>query len=90
MVKEVLKKKVPDFVKGTPEWSIFLRWISQKKVETPAQLKSTLKAEIDKCQKELKQNMSSMRQGTNNRLVRSCAKRLDFLKLARDKIVKYL
>ena len=89
-VKEDLKKKVPDFVKSTPEWSVFLKWISQKKVKTAAQLKSTLNAEIKECETVMKKRMRESRLGTSTRIVRRCAKELDFLKLARNKIVKYL
>lgn len=89
-VKEDLKAKVPAFVKDTPEWSVFLKWISQNKVKTRIQLKSKLDTKISDCQTLLKKRSSDMRGGTNNRLTRQCAKRLDFLKLARNKIVKYL
>ena len=88
-VKEELKGKVPDYVKDTPEWPVFLKWISQEKVKTVAQLKSVLNAEIKECDKKLKLFAKS-REGTNARVLRSCAKKLDFLQLARDRIVKYL
>ena len=90
MVKEALKKAVPDFVKQTPEWIVFLRWISQNKVRTRDQLKKKLSDEIKKCQKQLKTDMKTSVSGTKTRIVRQCAKKLSFLKLARDKIVKYL
>ena len=90
MVKEILKKSVPDFFKETPEWSVFLRWISQRKIRTRDQLKKTVREEIKTCQDTMNTAMASMRGGTNTRIVRACAKRLDFLKLARDKILKYI
>jgi len=89
-VKEDLKKKVPDFVKETPEWTVFLRWISQRKITTRTQLKSKIDTEIKECQELMKTSMKSMRGGTNTRIVRSCAKKLDFLKLAKNKIIKYI
>jgi hypothetical protein len=88
-VKEDLKEKVPDFVKTTPEWPVFLKWISQNKIRTRSQLKFELNQDIRDCQKKLA-NFAQSREGTNNRILRACAKKLDFLKLARDKIVKYL
>jgi hypothetical protein len=90
MVKEVLKKSVPDFVKGTREWTVLLRWISQKNIRTRDQLKKTVREEIKTCQEVMKTRMRHMRGGTNTRIVRQCAKRLDFLKVVRDRILKYL
>jgi uncharacterized coiled-coil DUF342 family protein len=87
-VKEDLKRKVPDFVKDTPEWPVFLRWVSQNKLETRAQLKFQLNEDIRECQEKLREFAKS-REGTNNRVTRVCAKKLGFLKLVRDKIVKY-
>ena len=88
-VKEDLKAKVPDFVKATPEWPVFLRWISQKKIASRAQLKFELVQDIKDCQKKLSEFAKS-REGTNARVLRASAKKLDFLKLVRDKITKYL
>ena len=88
-VKDDLKSKVPDFVKDCPEWTVFLRWISQNEIKTRAQLKSVLSAQIKDCDQKLKFYAKS-REGRNARLLRPCAKKLDFLKLCRDKIVKYL
>lgn len=88
-VKDDLKAKVADFVKETPEWPVFLRWISQNNIKTKAQLKSVLSAQIKDCDKKLK-FFAKSREGRNARILRPVAKRLDFLKLCRDKIVKYL
>jgi hypothetical protein len=88
-VKDDLKAKVAGFVKDTPEWPVFLRWISQNDVKTSAQLKSVLSAQIKDCDQKLKFYAKS-REGRNARVLRPTAKRLDFLKLCRDKIVKYL
>jgi len=88
-VKEDLKAKVPDFVKETPEWPVFLKWVSQKKIASRAQLKFELNQEIKDCQQKVK-DFAKSREGTNARVLRSCARKLDFLHLARDKIVKYL
>jgi len=89
-VKDDLKESVPDFVKRTPEWSVFLKWISQNNVKTEAQLKKKLKDQIKDCQALLNTRMKDSRSGTNNRIVRQCAKKLKFLKLSRDKIAKYV
>ena len=88
-VKEDLKVKVPDFVKDTPEWPVFLKWITQKKIATRAQLKFELEQDIKECQKKVNEFAKS-REGTNARVLRAWAKKLDFLKLSRDKITKYL
>ncbi|MBW3016663.1 hypothetical protein KY309_03580 [Candidatus Woesearchaeota archaeon] len=89
-VKEVLKESVPDFVKQTPEWPVFLRWISQRNIKTKAQLKSVLNAEIKDNQKKLESFSKPRTAGTNSRVLRPAAKRLDFLKVCRDRILKYL
>lgn len=88
-VKDDLKKSVPDYVKKTAEWSVFLRWLSQNEVKTRSQLKSVLNAEIKDCQAKLNKAMSDMHRGTNTRITRQCAKKLDFLKVCRDRIAKY-
>jgi len=89
-VKEVLKKNVPDKFQTTPEFSVFLKWVAEKKVQTSTQLKHVLDAEIQELQGSLNRNMSGSREGTNTRVVRQRAKQLDFLKLCREKICKYL
>ena len=88
-VKEDLKSKTPKYVSGTTEFQVFLKWVAEKNVKTSTQLKSVLNAEIKDLQTALKKDMSS-REGTNSRVQGKRAKQLDFLKLARDKIVKYL
>ncbi len=90
VMKEVLKRKVPAFVQETPEFSVFLKWVAQNKIASVAQLKSVLNAEIKECQQTMKKNMPAQSMGTNTRVVRKSAKQLDFLKLVRDKIVKYV
>ena len=87
-IKEVLTGKVPDFVKDTPEWPVFLKWISENKIQTLGQLKSVLNAEIKDCQESLNKNMAGSREGTNTRVVRQSAKKLGFLRLVQEAIVK--
>lgn len=89
-VKDDLKKRVPDFVKASPEWPVFLRWVAQRDVKTSSQLLSVLKNEISDCQEKLKTGLSTSKLGTANRLNVRYAKKLDFLKVCRDKIAKYL
>lgn len=89
-VKEVLKKNVPDNFQTTPEFSVFLKWVTQNKIQTGTQLKHVLEAEIKELQESLNRNMHGAREGTNARVTRQRAKQLDFLKLCRDKICKYL
>lgn len=87
--KDVLTAKVPDFVKNSPEWTVFLRWLSQNDITSNAQLNSVLNAQIQDCQLALNKSMSSSFQGTNNRVDHALAKKLDFLKLVKTKIMKY-
>ncbi len=88
-IKEDLKNKTPRYVAETNEFQVFLKWVAEKKIKTSTQLKSVLNAEIKDLQESLNKDMSS-REGTNARVQRPRAKQLEFLKLARDKIVKYL
>ena len=88
-IKEDLKSKTPKYVSETAEFQIFLKWVAEKKITTSTQLKSVLNAEIKDLEDAFKKDMSS-REGTNARVQRPRAQHLDFLKLARDKIVKYL
>jgi hypothetical protein len=89
-VKEVLKKNVPEKFQFTPEFSVFVKWVAQKKIQKSTQLKHVLNAEIKELQDSLNRNMSGSREGTNTRINRQRAKQLDFLKLCRDKICRYL
>lgn len=89
-VKEDLKRKVPERVKSTPEWHVFLHWLKENRVRTADELKSRVADEIGRYEELLKKRQKDMRLGTNMRLVRSYAYRLSFLKLCRDKICKYV
>jgi len=89
-IKADLEKKVPDFVKNTTEWSVFLHWISQNEIETRDQLIAVLNAQIKFYQDFVTKNLEGSREGTNARKVRESAQTLSFLKLAKEKIVKYL
>ncbi|MEM3154003.1 MAG: hypothetical protein QW165_00345 [Candidatus Woesearchaeota archaeon] len=89
-VKDDLLKKVPDFVKATPEWTVFLKWLSQNEIETRDQLIAVLNEQIKFYQDFVTKNQEGSREGTNTRKVREYAKTLDFLKLAKEKIVKYV
>ena len=89
-IKDDLAKKVPDFVKTTPEWHVFLTWISQNEIETRAQLIAVLNEQIKFYQNFVTNNLEGSREGTNARKVRQSAQQLNFLRLAREKIVKYV
>ncbi len=88
-IKEDLKQKTPSYVSETTEFHSFLKWVSENKITTSTQLKSVLNTEIKELQSFLEKDMHA-REGTNSRVQGPRARRLDFLKLARDKIVKYL
>lgn len=90
MVKEVLKREVPERVQQAPEFNVFLRWCGQKKIKNRVQLKKVLREEIDEAQKKLKKRQKDMREGTNTRLTRQHAQKLKFLKTCRDRICRYL
>lgn len=90
MVKEVLKREVPERIQQAPEFSVFLRWCGQKQIKNRVQLKKVLNEEITQCQQVLNKRKKEMREGTNTRLARQQAQKLKFLKTCRDKICKHL
>ncbi len=89
-IKDDLVKKVPDFVKTTPEWLVFLAWMKQNEIETRDQLIAVLNEQVKFYQNFVTKNLEGSREGTNARKVRESAKTLNFLKHAREKIVKYV
>jgi len=89
-IKDDLVKKVPDSVKTTPEWSVFLAWMKQNEIETRDQLIAVLNEQVKFYQNFVTKNLEGSREGTNARKVREYAQTLNFLKLAREKIVKYV
>ena len=89
-IKADLEKKIPDSVKLTPEWSVFLSWMRDNEIESRDQLKAVLDAQIKYHQDFVTKNLEGSREGTNARKVRESAKTLNFLRHAKEKIVKYV
>ncbi len=89
-IKAELEDKVPDSMKATPEWTVFLAWMKENEIETRDQLVAVLDAQIRFYQDFVTKNLEGSREGTNARKVRESAKTLNFLRLAKEKIVKYV
>jgi len=90
MVKEVLKKEVPERVQSAPEFRTFLQWVEENNIRNRKQLSRVLDEEIQSYQEKLNKRMKDMREGTNSRLTRDYSRRLKFLKTCRSRICKYL
>ncbi len=90
LIKEVLAEKVPIRVRKTPEYAIFCRWLSQNDIKFVASAKKTVSSEVINLQKELDKFKKSSGLGTNTRVFRLISKKLQLLKLAQNKILKYL
>ena len=88
--KDVVNKKVPDYVKGTPEFKVFRALIKKEDIRGPASLAKYLDTNITKLKTDIKLLSKSNREGTNTRRLRPMTKKLDFLKLVKTKILKYL
>lgn len=87
-LKEVLKGNVPLRVRKTPEYPVFCKWCSQNDLKTVSQANKKLSSEIKLLQKSVDFNKKVS--GTNTGHARRAAKKLEFLKLCRDRIMKYL
>ncbi|RMD57838.1 hypothetical protein D6825_02800 [Candidatus Woesearchaeota archaeon] len=89
-VRDLLKKKVPLRTRQGVDYRLFCKWISDRDIQTASQLKKELDREISREEQRLKELTGARRAGTNTRVCRACAKKLDFLKRCKRNIVKYL
>jgi hypothetical protein len=86
--KEALKSKVPADVQNTPEFPIILKMIEQAKITGAESLRHWLNVETRKCENELREFDKAG--STMNRKRVQCAKRIELLKLVRDKILLHV
>jgi len=85
--KDTLKKKVPEDIQYTPEFKTLLALIRKEDIKSAIGLRSYVTNEIKRCQEQLK----SLRNGsTKNRHRVLCAKKIDFLKIIKTKVLRYL
>ncbi len=88
--KNTIKKKIPAYMQGTPEFKVFLALIKKEDIKGPASLRAYLDTSIAKLKADFKEKKKANKNGSMNRRLRPIAKNLDFLKLIKQKIVKYL
>ncbi len=84
---DTLKKKVPDDIQHTPEFKTLRALIRQQDIRSSVGLRSYVTSDIERCQAELKNHKGG---STKNRLRVRCAKKLDFLRLIKNKVLRYL
>ncbi|MBW2973122.1 hypothetical protein KY346_01880 [Candidatus Woesearchaeota archaeon] len=87
--KEVIKKKVPGYVQATPEFNVFLALVKKENIKGPASLRTYLDANIKKIKTDIKEMNKANKEGTMTRRLRPMTKKLDFLMLVKNKILKY-
>jgi hypothetical protein len=86
--KDLLKNKVPLDLQNTPEFPIILKMLEQAKITGAESLRHWLNVETQKCENELREFDKAG--STMNRKRVQCAKRIELLKLVRDKILTYV
>ena len=89
-LKENLKKKIPKKYQETPEFNILLKIIKQKKLDTAGKLREYINREITVDQEWLNERKRMNTDGTMNRWMVKRAKRIDFFKTLRNKILKLI
>ena len=85
---DTLKRKVPDDIQHTPEFKTLRALIKKEDIRSAVGLKSFITSEINRCQKEM--NNISKGPETKNRLRVLCAKKIDFLKIIKQKVLRYI
>ncbi len=90
MLKDELKKKIPKKYQETPEFNILLKIIKQKKIKTSEKLKEYTNKQIAEDQNWLKSREKMNKDGTMNRWLVQRAKRIDFYKTLRKKIMSLI
>lgn len=89
-VKDTLRKNVPARLQNSPEFSVFLKWITQRKLRTSKQVEREVDAMIEKYQGWLDSDKKTSTLGTKSTHLRQHAKRLRFYKTCRDKFCAHL
>ena len=87
--KDDIKKKIPAYLQATPEFKIFKALIKKEDIRGPASLKKYLETNIDNLKADFKEKKKSNKEGSMSRRLRTIAKKLDFLKLVKQKFLRY-
>ncbi len=90
MLKEELKKKIPKKYQETPEFNILLKIIKQNKLTDVPEFRLYLNKQIREDQDWLNSREKMNKDGTMNRWLTKRAKRLDFYKTLKRKILMIL
>ena len=88
--KDDIKSKVPAYLQDTPEFRVFTALVKKENIRGPASLSAYLDANMEKLKADFKEKSKSNTEGSMNRQLRPIAKKLDFLKMVKQKFVKYL
>ena len=87
--KEDIKKKVPAYLQGTPEFRVFMALVKKENIRGPASLRKYIDTNIAKLKLDFKEKKKSNKEGSMNRRLRTIAKNLDFLKFVKQKFLRY-
>ena len=88
--KDIVKKKIPARYRSTPEFNVFLSMLRKRNIKNKDQLNNYLAKEIKRCNDWFKKNKKNSKEGTMRRWLAYYTKKLDFLKLIKNKVLKYL
>ena len=88
--KDTIKTKVPAYMQDTPEFKVFLALVKKEDIRGPASLRAYLDTNIANLKADFKEKKKANKNGSMNRRLRPIAKKIDFLKLVKLKILRYL
>ena len=88
--KDTIKTKVPAYMQDTPEFKVFLALVKKEDIRGPASLRAYLDTNIANLKADFKEKKKANKNGSMNRRLRPIAKKIDFLKLVKLKILIYL
>lgn len=88
--KEDIKKKIPAHLQDTPEFKVFTALIKKEDISGPSSLSAYLDANIEKLKADFREKSKANKEGSMSRQLGPIAKKLDFLKMIKQKFVKYL
>lgn len=88
--KKDIKKKIPDYLQGIPEFKVFTALIKKEDIRGPASLRKYVDITITNLKADFKEKKKSNKEGSMSRRLKTIAKKLDFLKFIKQKFLKYL
>jgi len=77
-------------MQSTSEFKVFLALVKKEDIRGPASLRAYLDTSIANLKADFKEKKKANKNGSMNRRLRPIAKKLDFLKLVKLKILRYL